>query len=102
MPTVSPAAVSVTATAARRVGLEGTAFPLVLAGGILRHPSPLLSEALVARVPATSPAVQPLTSRFEPAVGALFLALEKVGVRVDDSLVEHFLPTLPPATLFVT
>ena len=67
----------------------------------MRHPSPLL-QALVARVRTTSPAVQPVDSRFEPAVGALFMALEKAGVSVDERLVERLLPTLPPATFFAT
>jgi N-acetylglucosamine kinase-like BadF-type ATPase len=88
--------------AARRVGIERTPFTLVLAGGVLRHPSPLLSAALVARVRVTSPDVQPVDSRFEPAVGALFMALERAGVRVDEALVERLLPTLPPSTLYAT
>src|SRR3954452_9617298 len=54
--------------AARKVGLTGSAFTLVLAGGVLRHPSPLLSDALIERVQKTSPAAHPVSSRFEPAV----------------------------------
>ncbi len=88
--------------AARRVGIAETPFTLVLAGGVLRHPSPLLSAALVARVRAASPGVQPVDSRFEPAVGTLFMALEQAGVSVDEALVERLLPTLPPAALYAT
>lgn len=36
--------------AARRVGLEGTAFPLVLAGSVLKHSSPILVDAIIDRV----------------------------------------------------
>ena len=91
-----------TLAAARRLGIEGTAFPLVLAGGVLRHPSRLLADALVTRVRATSPAVYPVASRFEPAVGAVFLALEAAGVPVDAPLLARLIPTLPPDALFAT
>jgi N-acetylglucosamine kinase-like BadF-type ATPase len=88
--------------AARRVGIEQTLFTLVLAGGVLRHPSRLLADALIARVRASAPEVRPVPSRFEPAVGALFLALEAAGVLVDTPLLERLVPTLPPASLFAT
>lgn len=88
--------------AVRKVGLSGSPFVLVLAGGVMRHRSGLLAEAIVARVRVVVPAVQPLNSRFEPVVGALFLALEAIGVHVDDHLQEQLAPTLPPAALFAT
>ena len=88
--------------AARRVGIEGTPFTLALAGGVLRHPAPLLGVALVARVRTTSPEARVVNSRFEPAVGALFLALEAAGVAVDDALIARLIPTLPPRSLFET
>lgn len=88
--------------AARRVGIEGTPFILVLVGGVLRHPAPLLAAALVARVRTTSPEARVVNSRFEPAVGALFLALEAAGVAVDDQLIARMIPTLPPPSLFET
>ena len=88
--------------AARRVGLEGTPFTLVLAGGVLRHPARLLPNAIVARVRTTSPDVRPVESRFEPAVGALFLALEAAGVSIDEALLARLIPTLPPSALFAT
>ena len=88
--------------AARHVDLDGTPFTLVLTGGVLRHPSPLLSQAIITRVRATSPAVRPVNSRFEPAVGALFLALEAAGQTVDEPLLARLVPTLPPASFFAT
>jgi N-acetylglucosamine kinase-like BadF-type ATPase len=88
--------------AARQVGITATAFPLVLTGGVLRHPSPLLSAAIFARVQAGAPAARVVASRFEPAVGALFLALEATGVRIDEAFLETLAPTLPSAALFAT
>jgi N-acetylglucosamine kinase-like BadF-type ATPase len=88
--------------AARQVGLEGTPFTLVLAGGVLRHASQLLADCLVERVRTTSPEVNPIYSRFEPVVGALFLALEAAGQVIDEALLSRLVPTLPPISLFET
>ncbi|WP_052889153.1 N-acetylglucosamine kinase [Thermogemmatispora carboxidivorans] len=88
--------------AARRVGLEGQPFPLVLAGGVLRHPSPLLAEAITARVHSRSPQAQPIRPRFEPVIGVLFSALELAGQRIDEQLISRLPPTLPPASFFDT
>ena len=74
----------------------------MLAGGVLRHPSPLLTDALIARVQTAAPGAHPVKARFEPAVGALFLALEAAGVVVDDALLARLVPTLPPPLLFAT
>lgn len=88
--------------AARRMGILDVPFTLALLGGVLRHPSPLLPDALVARVQATCPQAKPLFSPFEPAVGALFLALEAAGVVVDEQVLARVTATLPNATLFET
>jgi N-acetylglucosamine kinase-like BadF-type ATPase len=88
--------------AARKVGIEGTPFTLALAGGVLRHPSPVMPDAIVARVRTTSPEVTVVNSRFEPVVGALFLALEAAGVAIDEPLLARLVPTLPPSSLFET
>jgi len=64
---------------AARVGLTGSPFPLVLTGGVLRHPSPLMREAIVARVPHGVP----VTSTAEPIVGAVLMAADAAGVPLD-------------------
>jgi N-acetylglucosamine kinase-like BadF-type ATPase len=88
--------------AARRVGIEGTAFTLVLAGGVLRHPSSLLADAIINQVRTTSPEVGPTRYRFEPIIGVLFTALEAADVAIDDTLLGNLLPTLPASALFAT
>ncbi len=88
--------------AAQRAGIAGTTFALVLAGGVFRHPSSLLSDAVIARVRQDSPQVQVTRPRFEPVIGTLFTALEMAGVGIDDDLIERLLPTLPSQTLFET
>jgi hypothetical protein len=88
--------------AARVVGLEGTPFSLVLAGGVLRHPSTLLANTIVERVQLTSPEVRPIRCRFEPIIGVLFSALEDAGITIDETLLERLVPTLPSSELFAT
>ncbi len=88
--------------AARKVGIEGTAFTLVLAGGVFRHPSQLLADAIVECVRTTCPAVRPTRCRFEPIIGVLFTALEAAKVAVDDALLERMIPTIPGQELFMT
>lgn len=88
--------------AARRVGIEGTPFTLVLAGGVFRHSSSLLADAIIERVRTTSPEVRPTYCRFEPIIGVLFTALEAAGTAIDDVLLERLIPTIPPPSLFAT
>lgn len=88
--------------AARRVGIEGTPFPLVLTGGVFRHPAPELAEAVIRRVRSASPAVRPIRSRFEPVVGALIIALETAGLPVGDDVLDRVAATMPPSSLFAT
>ncbi|MDQ3930903.1 MAG: hypothetical protein M3328_17385, partial [Chloroflexota bacterium] len=88
--------------AARQVGIEGTRFTLALAGGVFRHTCSLLAEALIARVRATSPEIVAANSRFEPAVGALLLALEAAGSKPDETQLARLTATLPEASFFAT
>lgn len=62
--------------AARKVGIGSEPFRLALTGGLLRHPGSVLPDAIVAAVRERHPAVERVAPRFEPAVGALLLALD--------------------------
>ena len=64
---------------ASRTGQLGAPFPLVLCGGVLRHPSPLLRSVLLSRVPDG----QPVYPDVEPVAGAVLLAADRVGARPD-------------------
>jgi N-acetylglucosamine kinase-like BadF-type ATPase len=88
--------------AARMVGIESAPFTLVLTGGVLRHPSRLLQEALVARVQEDAPLARPIYSIFEPVVGALLLAFEAAGIAVSPPLLARLTDTLPEPSLFET
>ena len=88
--------------AARQVGMEGTAFTLVLNGGVFRHESTTLIDAVMERIRQSDPDVQPVTSELEPAVGALLLAFEAADVAVDAALLGKVEASLPPPELFRT
>ena len=64
---------------AERTGQLGQPFPLVLCGGVLRHPSLLLRAAIYGAVPEGTP----IYPDVEPVVGALLLAADRVGARPD-------------------
>ena len=86
--------------AACKVSLQKP-FPLVLAGGVLRHPSSLLREALIKQVQTRLPHAHPVLAPFEPVVGALLLALEAApGTNLPNT--EGLAETLPEAAFFST
>ena len=74
----------------------------MLAGGVFRHPSTVLEEAIIERVRSTSPDVRPTYCRFEPVIGVLFTALEAAGGVVDGVLLDKLIPTIPDRALFST
>jgi N-acetylglucosamine kinase-like BadF-type ATPase len=88
--------------AARRVGIDNQPFTLVLNGGVLRHESRVLADAVINQVRQVCSDVQPIFSPFEPAIGAFFMALEMASQPVDANLRARVKKTLPPDSLFVT
>ncbi len=64
---------------AERTGQLGAPFPLVLCGGVLRHPSALLREVVLSRVPDG----RPVYPDVDPVVGAVLIAADRVGARPD-------------------
>ena len=86
--------------AARKVGLGREPFTLVLAGGVLRHESPLLREAIAAKVQEKLPLAVPCLAPFEPVVGALLLAFEAAATPLTDHT--SLSASLPAAEFFST
>jgi N-acetylglucosamine kinase-like BadF-type ATPase len=84
-----------TRACAERVGLLGADFPVVLAGGVFRHPSRLLAETLMERIPGGLP----VRAAHEPVVGALLFAFDRAGVKADEARLEA---TAPPAATYAT
>ncbi len=86
--------------AAHKVGLEG-AFPLVLIGGLMRHPGSVLKSALLARVRREAPAATVQADALEPVGGALCASLEQTGFYTPSARAQ-LRDTLPHATFFAT
>lgn len=88
--------------AVRKVGLAGTPFPLVLAGGVVRHPSHLLPEALLRRVQSAEPGAYATASKLEPVGGALILALETLGTPANEAVLDRMAASMPGPAFFAT
>jgi len=88
--------------AARRVGLEGTSFPLILAGGVFRHPSQLLPATIIDWVRTSSPSIRPIRCHLEPVAGVLLQALATLGKPINNIVRAHVASTLPPPSFFMT
>lgn len=87
--------------AARQVGLSGD-YLLVTSGGVMRHPSPILRNAMLERVQASHGSVTWQASAHEPVTGAVLLALEQSSVQVTSEVFRHLSDTCPPPSFFET
>lgn len=88
--------------AAREVGFSDVPFQLVLAGGLFKHPSRLLANAIIKRVQTVAQQVQAVHAELPPAVGALLMAFEAAEVPIRGAVRERMKTTLPPAAIFAT
>ena len=88
--------------AARKVGLLDSPFALVTAGGVMRHGSRLMADALLARVRAVAPQAELIHCPLEPVAGAVFLALEAAGAVVTKETRANLTASLPSPALFHT
>ena len=88
--------------AARQVGIETLPFSLVLSGGVFKHPSPLLADALVARVKRDAPGLSVSWGRLEPVFGAVVLGFQEAGTVLTEDTLTALQQTSPPHEFFVT
>jgi N-acetylglucosamine kinase-like BadF-type ATPase len=84
--------------AARKVELQHTPFHLVLAGGVFRHPTTALEDAIVARVRLIAPKVRPVRTAHEPITGVLVQALTLAGTPIDPSALDRLIPMVQTVT----
>lgn len=76
--------------AAERVGLDVPGTLVVMAGGLFRHPTKLLEDAVMAELPG---GVATRTSR-RPVIGPLLIALDRLGRPCDPDAVHRSLELL--------
>jgi N-acetylglucosamine kinase-like BadF-type ATPase len=76
-------------------------FPVVFSGGVFKHPSPFLREAIVRRLKKHHKDIEVISSQREPVLGALLLAFETTKNLSEETL-ERLEASLPPASFFET
>jgi len=88
--------VGVTArTLIRRLSLQDKDVEVVLGGSIFKAKGPLLIDAVKEVIHEVAPRASIVLPKFEPVVGALLLALEAIGVKVQGMVTENIRTTLP-------
>jgi N-acetylglucosamine kinase-like BadF-type ATPase len=88
--------------AARAVGLDIAPVRLVLTGGVLRHPSGLLENAISERFESQIPGAEIVRDAPEPVVGAVLLAMDLCGAAQEPFVRKKLIATLPGSWLFAT
>ncbi|MGH2615973.1 MAG: N-acetylglucosamine kinase [Thermomicrobiales bacterium] len=88
--------------AAAAVGLREHPVRLVLNGGVLRHPSRILEEAIRTKVEAAAPAVETVHDPPEPVIGAVLLAMDVIEAKDGPAVVDRLVATLPAPDLLKT
>ena len=88
--------------AARRVGIAEIEFPVVLSGGVLRHWSRLLPDAVMDRMRQEASVIERPSSGREPALGALAMALRSAGITATGDHMARMTETMPPKDFFST
>ena len=74
---------------AHRVGIQPPHLDLAIAGGLFRHPSTMLRNAVTAELAASYPRTDVHEPALEPAIGAILLTLDGAGVDVSPGLIEQ-------------
>lgn len=92
----------VAAMAARSVGLDGAPFRLVLSGGVLRHPSQLLSEAICHYISDDLPQAVICAGGPEPVIGAVMTARDALDLPPDAQVQASLERETPGGWLFAT
>ena len=88
--------VGITANAIiRRLGLETTDVEVVLGGSVFKGKGPLLVDTVIQVVHRVAPQATIVLPEFEPVVGAVFLALESLGVKVNGAVYANVRASLP-------
>jgi len=83
-------------TLIRRLSLEDKDVEVVLGGSIFKAKGPLLIDTIRGGIHELAPRASIVLPKFEPVVGALFLALEAVGVEIKGMVRKNIRTTLPP------
>jgi N-acetylglucosamine kinase-like BadF-type ATPase len=86
----------------RRFGMQDLEFDVVLSGGLFKGRGPLLTDIITQAVHRVAPRTHIVRTRFEPAVGAVLLAYDALGIVVNDAMYDSLAQTAPDAEFFST
>jgi N-acetylglucosamine kinase-like BadF-type ATPase len=92
----------IAAVAARHVGISGQAISVALTGGVFRHASQLLPNAILDALRGAEPRIETVLPFAEPIVGSVIDALRRIGVNTNDVVLNNLRQTAPPADFFDT
>ena len=88
--------------AIRRFHMLQEAVDVVLAGSVFKGPGLLLAETITMAIHRVAPNARIVRSHFEPAVGALLLAYDALGLNVTETMYDRLASTCPSARFFNT
>jgi N-acetylglucosamine kinase-like BadF-type ATPase len=88
--------------AIRRFHMLQETFDVVLAGSVFKGPGTLLPETITMAIHRVAPKAQVVRSHFEPAVGALLLAYDALGLPVSEAMYDRLASTCPRDGFFNT
>lgn len=86
----------------RRFGIDGQEFDVVLSGSLYKGRGPLLVDTITQAVHRVAPLARIVPARFEPAVGAVLLAYDALGLTVDDVIRQNLATTCPEPAFYST
>jgi N-acetylglucosamine kinase-like BadF-type ATPase len=92
----------IAAVAAQKVGLSGGAMKIALSGGVLRHQSTLLPDAVLDSVRHSEPLIEPVSPFGEPVLGSLIGGLRVLGVPITPAVLATLQRSIPAASEFDT
>ena len=86
----------------RRFGMQDLEFYVVLSGGLFKGRGPLLIDTITQAVHRVAPRTNIVRTQFEPAVGAVLLAYDALGIVVNDEMYDNLAQTVPDTEFFST
>jgi len=91
------------ATAAiRRFEMRDLEFDVVLSGSLFKGQGPLLVDTVTQAIHRVAPRARIARVQFEPAVGAVLLAYDALGMAVSEDMVHNLAQTAPGPEFFST
>jgi len=86
----------------RRFDMHSLAFDVVLAGSVFKGRGALLTDTITQAIHQVAPHARIVRAPYEPAVGALLLAYDALGIATDDEIHRNLAQTAPGADFYNT